>query len=1004
MSSIFDNAKKELVEKVQKKTKKILAGALSLLLVVIICSGVLSGIISAVVGFISMCFSGFTNKIQKEAMYSTISSYGGAYKMLEEGLLNLEATGVDYKVIEELFKAEINSFDAYGSYITVPVLSYSEYQNYAKSTTNSEADKNADDGSHNTKLIWDQNEFTYAYRTNWQYLLAMATIMTLEDDEAVERAMEEIADKMNENGEVEGETSLSKLVTVDTVKKAEEMTYNSGKIDSKYELSTSIEYYTNYASDSTYANAGLGTAGRGQGGYGTGLSQNTLINSYDYSKYCRGAYFNTNNYPLVDSDNFTDGEYNYDGKIETADCFSYSYFPGSGKITDGNKDGMYAYVTYEGEVYPVCLIKNARNWLCEYSDFEYTKIKKDENNTYYICTTYTKTYNISKLIEQWKAYGIDESLYDFVYDIMAKLEDIVGGTTAKEFEIAYNFYMENGYDYKEVYTDPNYPPSAVDRDGTKDISDNTAFSSAVNKKAATVGELRTSLEAIWKEQNSSYSCSTSIGRRTAIALFDGNMSYEAHNNEVANSGYWCSRTCWENSYFYLPSYSSGHKTSTGWGSYIEDSVNNVNINEQIGLSSAGMIAYILRMSITSPYGSEDLFNNQYPSISEIYDASDYKFRDEEELRVGDLALLSPTDNDDSTNIIGYCIGKVSGDYVFVAMSPDGIKKYTLTSSTNNTYRKANFSYFCRYYRGWDGSNKVTLNEYGSEGSSINQELYAQYYYVYGKLMAYSYIYDGAVDSYRKDAAHKDLDLQGEFVSWIYQMDSSCSYSTEVLLHVSGGIMYKGVGDDRKSGVDFSNDAYDNLVNGGLQFPLKNKVGITSWYGWRPTFSSEWHDGMDFGTVDGTPVYPLAKGTIKTMSYTESSGYYLVINYGSGVESWYLHLSSFADGLNVGDTVGENLNEPVAYTGHSGSVNGVPYPSHFHFGLKDGQIHSGSDMYGLYRYFKDTPGCGERPANITKSVDPYLIFTDVLSTWPDYTGGETDGTRPSIEGSMSFFNH
>ena len=82
----IDNAK----EKTKKKLKKCSLYAGGSLIIIAGAAGALTAIIGLIASFVAMIFSGFTNQYRKDAVYSTITSYGSAYAMLKDNLLELD--------------------------------------------------------------------------------------------------------------------------------------------------------------------------------------------------------------------------------------------------------------------------------------------------------------------------------------------------------------------------------------------------------------------------------------------------------------------------------------------------------------------------------------------------------------------------------------------------------------------------------------------------------------------------------------------------------------------------------------------------------------------------------------------------------------------------------------------------------------------------------------------------------------------------------------------------
>lgn len=245
-------------------------------------------------------------------------------------------------------------------------------------------------------------------------------------------------------------------------------------------------------------------------------------------------------------------------------------------------------------------------------------------------------------------------------------------------------------------------------------------------------------------------------------------------------------------------------------------------------------------------------------------------------------------------------------------------------------------------------------------------------------------------AYILSGGNNDIAELDKAVAFIEENFPNSGYTKEQIEHIASGILHGGVGDYNSTGISFADDLQSQLLGGGLfVFPIHETYSITSWYGWRPGFSSSWHDGMDFGTPVGTNCYALCSGTVSKIGYDESSGNYLVIDYGDGIKSSYLHLSEYkcseGDKVHSGSIVAKTGNSGFYYSGDEK----IPYPAHFHFKLEDGNTHFGGDMYGLSYMF------GDRDSNHSTSIDPYLIFMDTLENWPNYSS-EAQGNRPRFE--------
>ena len=119
-----------------------------------------------------------------------------------------------------------------------------------------------------------------------------------------------------------------------------------------------------------------------------------------------------------------------------------------------------------------------------------------------------------------------------------------------------------------------------------------------------------------------------------------------------------------------------------------------------------------------------------------------------------------------------------------------------------------------------------------------------------------------------------------------------------------------------------------------------------------------HEGIDIRAQKGSPIVAIADGRINTISFTESSGYYIAIDHKNGWLSLYVHLNddisgndnlggrdtAFADGIYLGGEV--NAGQTIGYVGDSGNADGtVP---HVHF-----EVRYMGKSYDIYDYIRSS---------------------------------------------------
>ena len=119
-----------------------------------------------------------------------------------------------------------------------------------------------------------------------------------------------------------------------------------------------------------------------------------------------------------------------------------------------------------------------------------------------------------------------------------------------------------------------------------------------------------------------------------------------------------------------------------------------------------------------------------------------------------------------------------------------------------------------------------------------------------------------------------------------------------------------------------------------------------------------HEGIDIRAQKGSPIVTIADGRVNTISYSESSGYYIAIDHQNGWLSLYVHLdddingndnlggrnTAFADDIYLGGEV--IAGQTIGYVGDSGNADGtVP---HVHF-----EVRYMGKSYDVYDYIKSS---------------------------------------------------
>lgn len=159
--------------------------------------------------------------------------------------------------------------------------------------------------------------------------------------------------------------------------------------------------------------------------------------------------------------------------------------------------------------------------------------------------------------------------------------------------------------------------------------------------------------------------------------------------------------------------------------------------------------------------------------------------------------------------------------------------------------------------------------------------------------------------------------------------------------------------------------------GVLQYPLDNVI-ITQYFGNTPfssknpqVYNGSGHNGIDFGTKVGTPIYSAAAGTVLGTGNTDTAcsgvsyGKWVLIKHGNGLSTLYAHLSVIQ--VNAGDMV--TAKQKIGLSGNTGYSTGP----HLHFTVY------ASDAVQITNYVSKV--CG---TNMTMPIAPRAGYLNPLS--------------------------
>ncbi len=165
-----------------------------------------------------------------------------------------------------------------------------------------------------------------------------------------------------------------------------------------------------------------------------------------------------------------------------------------------------------------------------------------------------------------------------------------------------------------------------------------------------------------------------------------------------------------------------------------------------------------------------------------------------------------------------------------------------------------------------------------------------------------------IDKYENDIKNKDK-LIAEYEAEIKAQNEEIAALEEAMKELIGGSDLK----------------YDG---GKFAFPLESYTRISSEYGERihPILhTKQFHNGVDFASPKGTPIYAAYNGIVAAAAYSSTMGNYVMINHGSGLTTIYMHASVL--NVKTGETVIKG--QKIAEVGSTGRSTG----NHLHFTVR-----------------------------------------------------------------------
>ena len=152
--------------------------------------------------------------------------------------------------------------------------------------------------------------------------------------------------------------------------------------------------------------------------------------------------------------------------------------------------------------------------------------------------------------------------------------------------------------------------------------------------------------------------------------------------------------------------------------------------------------------------------------------------------------------------------------------------------------------------------------------------------------------------------------------------------------------------------------------------------ITSHFGGRTNPLSGFHQthlGVDLAAEMGTPVWAVGDGVVTSVVHDDpGGGNYLFLRHANGIETGYMHLSRFAEGIQVGSRVSQK--QVIAYTGSTGMSTGP----HLHYAMKRAGYFMNPLALKMPRSEplpkKELPRFLETTAGIASALDAEIVAT------------------------------
>lgn len=241
-----------------------------------------------------------------------------------------------------------------------------------------------------------------------------------------------------------------------------------------------------------------------------------------------------------------------------------------------------------------------------------------------------------------------------------------------------------------------------------------------------------------------------------------------------------------------------------------------------------------------------------------------------------------------------------------------------------------------YYTLYAEATCTTLNVRSGKGEDFSIQTQVPL----GEKLAVEEVYDQWVEVSMELDTDKKSYVSKEYVKFIYEFEEALTMKEvkqqeEAFAQAQKNQMKtssnSSVHNTTKSSAIVNNNVSSSQSNStsisNMIWPLPADHNIYSKFGYRvaPTAgASTYHKGLDIGGPSGAAIVAVLSGTVTTAGYSSTSGNYVVIDHGNGVQTRYLHCSALY--VSAGQRVSQG--QTIAAVGSTG----ISTSAHLHFSV------------------------------------------------------------------------